>query len=163
MSKQSAGILMFRRKNNDIEVLLVHPGGPYFKKDIGVWSIPKGLIENEDLLETAKREFQEELGFPIANDSLLVPLSPIKQKGGKEVFAWAVEGDLDTNNITSNMFKLEWPPKSGKYQDFPEIDKAEWFPVNIALEKINQGQAQLIRELLERVGADNIPNSGNKE
>lgn len=156
MSKQSAGILLFRRRSRTIEVLLVHPGGPYLKKDLGTWSIPKGIIDNEDPLEAAKREFREEVGTSIANESKLIPLSPVKLKGGKLILAWAVEGDLDADNIASNTFNIEWPPRSGKFEDFPEIDKAEWFPPHKALEKINQGQVGFINELLEKLGTNDI-------
>ena len=155
MSKQSSGILLFRRKNERLEILLVHPGGPFWKKkDAGAWSIPKGEFEAEEALQAAKREFEEELGMPIEGE--MVALKPQKQKGGKIVHAWAVEGDLDPQNIHSNTFELEWPPKSGKKQQFPEIDRAEWFPVPAALEKINQGQAAFIQELLEKLGAQQI-------
>jgi predicted NUDIX family NTP pyrophosphohydrolase len=152
MSKQSSGILLYRRKNERLEILLVHPGGPFWKKkDSGAWSIPKGEFEVEDALQAAKREFEEELGSPIEGE--MVALKPRKQKGGKIVHAWAVEGDLDPQNIKSNTFELEWPPKSGKKQQFPEIDRAEWFPVSTALEKINQGQAAFIQELVEKLDA----------
>ena len=152
MSKQSSGILLYRRKNERLEILLVHPGGPFWKKkDSGAWSIPKGEFEAEDALQAAKREFEEELGSPIEGE--MVALKPRKQKGGKIVHAWAVEGDLDPQKIKSNTFELEWPPKSGKTQQFPEIDRAEWFPVSTALEKINQGQAAFIQELVEKLDA----------
>lgn len=125
MSKQSSGILLYRQKNDQLEVLCVHPGGPFWKKkDLGAWSIPKGEFEDEDALLAAKREFEEETGIPI--DGEMVALTPQKQKGGKVVYAWAVEGDLNPEDIRSNTFELEWPPKSGKRQQFPEIDKAEW-------------------------------------
>lgn len=152
MSKQSSGILLYRRKNERLEILIVHPGGPFWKKkDSGAWSIPKGEFEVEDALQAAKREFEEELGSPIEGE--MVALKPQKQKGGKIVHAWAVEGDLDPQKIKSNTFELEWPPKSGKTQQFPEIDRAEWFPVSTALEKINQGQAAFIQELVEKLDA----------
>ena len=144
MGKQSAGILMYRLRNDRLEILLVHPGGPFWaKKDLGAWSIPKGEFEDEDAAEAAKREFREETGVSIEGD--MMPLTPQKQKGGKVVHAWALEGDLDPSNIRSNMFELEWPPKSGKIQLFPEIDKAEWFPVHTAIKKINKGQIGLIQ------------------
>lgn len=150
MSKTSAGILLYRIKNKNLEVFLVHPGGPFFaKKDLGSWSIPKGEFESEDATEAAKREFFEETGKRIEGE--LLPLSPIKQKSGKTVFAWAVEGDIEASSITSNLFELEWPPKSGKKLSFPEVDKAEWFPVKIAMEKILQGQTSLIVELTEKL------------
>lgn len=150
MGKQSAGILMYRLRNDRLEILLVHPGGPFWaKKDLGAWSIPKGEFENEDAANAAKREFREETGVSIEGD--MMPLTPQKQKGGKVVHAWAVEGDLDPNNIRSNMFELEWPPKSGKTRLFPEIDKAEWFPVHTAIKKINKGQVGLIDELIQKL------------
>jgi len=152
MSKQSSGILLYRRKNDRLEFLLVHPGGPFWKKkDAGAWSIPKGEFDDEDALQAAKREFKEEIGLPI--EGQVVALEPQKQKGGKLVYAWALEGDLDPRNIKSNTFEMEWPPKSGKKQQFPEIDRAEWFPAPTALQKINQGQAAFIQELIEKLNA----------
>jgi predicted NUDIX family NTP pyrophosphohydrolase len=150
MSKKSAGILMYRQKNDQLEVLLVHPGGPFWKKkDLGAWSIPKGELEDEDALLAAKREFEEEIGTPINGE--MVSLTPQEQKSGKVVQAWAVEGDLNPEEIRSNTFEMEWPPKSGRKQEFPEIDRAEWFPVRIALQKINPAQATFIRELIEKL------------
>ncbi|MEJ2266139.1 MAG: NUDIX domain-containing protein, partial [Anaerolineales bacterium] len=137
-------------KNDQLEFLLVHPGGPFWKKkDLGAWSIPKGEFEDEDALSAAKREFEEEIGTPINGE--MVPLTPQEQKGGKVVQAWAVQGDLNPEEIRSNTFEMDWPPKSGKKQKFPEIDRAEWFPVRIALQKINQAQATFIRELIEKL------------
>jgi predicted NUDIX family NTP pyrophosphohydrolase len=151
MSKQSAGILLHRFKNDRLEVLLVHPGGPFWrKKDAGAWSIPKGEFDQEDPLAAAKREFTEETGMQLEGEP--VALTPQKQKGGKVVYGWMIEGDVDPSRIQSNVFELEWPPKSGKMQVFPEIDKAEWFPTEVALKKINPGQAPLIRELIEKIG-----------
>jgi predicted NUDIX family NTP pyrophosphohydrolase len=153
MAKQSAGILLYRRKRDQLEVLLVHPGGPFWaKKDQGAWSIPKGEYEDEDALAAAKREFEEETGIPIEGE--ILALSQQKQKGGKLVDAWAVEGDLDAERVRSNTFEMEWPPKSGKKQQFPEIDKAGWFPVATALEKINPGQAAFIHELIQKLDID---------
>src|ERR1700730_9341246 len=125
MPKQSAGILLFRLKNKDIEVLLAHPGGPFFKnKDDGAWTIPKGEIDNEEEpLLAAKREFKEETGTEI--NGKFIPLKPVKYKSGKIVYAWAVEGNIDPSVLKCNTFKLEWPPKSGKFIDAPEIDRAE--------------------------------------
>ena len=161
MSKQSAGILMYRKKGDSLEVFLVHPGGPFFaKKDMGAWSIPKGEFENEEAVVAAKRELFEETGVVIGNE--LTPLTPQKQKGGKTVYAWAVEGNVDPKSIKSNLFELEWPPKSGKKQMFPEIDRAEWFPVQTAIQKINQGQVAFINELTEKLGVqkqDHTPDS----
>ena len=152
MTKQSAGILLYRIVNNHLEVFLVHPGGPFWaKKDLGAWSIPKGEFENEDPLAAAQREFLEELGMTI--DGEILALIPRKQKGGKVVYAWAIKGDLDPQEITSNTFELEWPPKSGKVRSFPEIDRAEWFPAQEALQKINPGQAAFIHELVEKTGS----------
>ena len=149
--KQSAGILLYRIVNDHLEVFLVHPGGPFWaKKDSGAWSIPKGEFENEDALVAAKREFVEETGLPIGGGTMA--LTPQKQKGGKVVYAWAVEGDLNPQDIRSNTFELEWPPKSGKKQRFPEIDRAGWFPAQVAIEKINPGQAAFIPDLIEKLG-----------
>ena len=148
MPKTSAGILMYRKRNNAVEVFLVHPGGPFFKnKDAGVWSIPKGeLDEGEDELFAAKREFEEETGC--RPEGTFIPLSPVTQKGGKIVVSWAVEGDCDADSITSNTFSMEWPPKSGRMQEFPEADWAGWFEVPEAKQKINPAQAALLDMLL---------------
>jgi predicted NUDIX family NTP pyrophosphohydrolase len=149
--KTSAGILLYRKKNNFIEVFLVHPGGPFWKnKDKGAWSIPKGeFTKDEDPLTVAKREFNEETGQTVDGD--FVPLTPIKQKGGKMVYAWAVEGDADAEQIVSNTFKQEWPYKSGKWITIPEVDKAGWFGVEEAKEKMNPAQLDLIEELVTRL------------
>jgi predicted NUDIX family NTP pyrophosphohydrolase len=151
MVKKSAGIVAYRTKNG-FRVFLVHPGGPFFKnKDAGVWSIPKGeYAENEHPLLAAKREFTEETGFEL--DGSFIELQPIKQKGGKTVCAWAIEFDLDETKIVSNTFEIEWPPKSGKIKAFPEIDKAGWFTLEEAKEKINPAQFKLIEELTEKSG-----------
>lgn len=147
-SQTSAGLLMYRIKNGQLEVLLAHPGGPYFKnKDVGAWSIPKGEIElGEDYLETAKREFTEEIG--ISPSSPFIPLTPVKQKGGKTVHAWAFCGDCEPSDIASNTFTLEWPPGSGQQSEFPEVDRAEFFDVDMAKRKIKEAQATLIDELV---------------
>lgn len=152
MSKQSAGILVFRRENSIIELLLVHPGGPFFaSKDEGAWSIPKGEFEDgNDALAAAKREFAEELGQPI--DGVFYPLTAIKQKGGKLVLAWAVEASPDVAQFRSNTFTLEWPPRSGKQQQFPEIDKAGWFGIDEARKKVNVAQSAFIEELVKMLG-----------
>ncbi|MBD0284623.1 MAG: NUDIX domain-containing protein [Bacteroidota bacterium] len=149
--RKSAGILMYRQSNNYVEVFLVHPGGPFWKgKEIGAWSVPKGeFVEGEDPLSAAKREFEEETGTAIEGD--FMELKTIQQKGGKLVYAWAVEGDIDADNIKSNTFKQEWPYKSGKWQTFPEVDKAAWFSVEEAKKKINPAQAALIDDLIERL------------
>lgn len=148
MSKESAGILLYRLRKDMTEVFLVHPGGPYWAhKDIGVWSIPKGeFTEEEDALEAAKREFREETGHEVNGNAL--PLDPVKQKNGKWVYAWAVNMDMDAAAIKSNFFEMEWPPRSGKKQQFPEIDKAGWFSIKEAGEKINSGQKPLLDELV---------------
>lgn len=149
MKKFSAGILMYRFNNKSIEVLLVHPGGPFYQnKDLGVWSIPKGeFIEGEEARDAAIREFREELGFSLHGD--MAELSPVIQKNGKKVFAWAIEGNLDPGKIVCNTFPLEWPPRSGQIKEFPEIDKGEWFPLNEARIKIIEAQAAFIDELVE--------------
>jgi len=147
-AKTSAGLLLYRRRGGDLEVLLVHPGGPFFaKKDAAAWSIPKGEIESadEDLLTRAKIEFREELGIDPPPGPFLA-LGPIKQKGGKTVHAWACEGNF-TGPPVSNTFQMEWPPRSGNLQSFPEIDRAEWFPIPIAREKINPAQAAFLDSL----------------
>lgn len=147
MPKQSAGILLYRKTVQGLQVFLVHPGGPFFKnRDDGSWSIPKGeYLLDEDPLTAAKREFQEETGHEITGD--FTTLNPIKQKGGKTVQAWAVEGNIDAENISSNTFEIEWPPRSGKKQTFEEIDRGAWFDIAIAKRKINPAQAALIGEL----------------
>ena len=150
MAKQSAGILLYRFSSDQLQVFLVHPGGPFFRnKDDGSWSIPKGeFLDDEDPLAAAKREFLEETGQPI--DGKFIPLEPVTQKGGKKVFAWAVEGDINHETITSNFFEIEWPPRSGKKQNFPEIDKAAWFDIETAKIKINAAQAAFINDLSSR-------------
>ena len=149
MSKQSAGILLYKKIVNDLQIFLVHPGGPFFKnKDEGNWSIPKGeFLNDEDALIAAKREFEEETGQAIDGD--FISLKSIKQKGGKTVYAWAVEGDIDHETIVSNVFDLEWPPRSGKMITIPEIDRAGWFDVTAAKQKINPAQVLFIERLIE--------------
>jgi predicted NUDIX family NTP pyrophosphohydrolase len=146
MAKISAGFLLFRRRP-DLEVMLVHPGGPFWaKKDLGAWSIPKGLAdEGEDLLAAAKREFLEETGMAVEGEFL--DLGTHKQPGGKIVVAWAHEGDFDPASLKSNTFAIEWPPRSGKTAEFPEVDRAAWFSIDEALEKINKGQKPIIAAL----------------
>jgi len=141
---------MYRRSAGQLQFLLAHPGGPFFrKKDIGAWTIPKGEIgENEDALCAARREFEEEVGYKL--EGRFIELPPVKQKGGKIVRAWAVEGDVDPAGIKSNSFSLEWPPGSGRVQEFPEIDRAGWFDAESAKSKINPAQWPLLEEL-ERV------------
>jgi predicted NUDIX family NTP pyrophosphohydrolase len=147
MPKLSAGILLYHFRDRILEVLLVHPGGPFWaRKDAEVWSIPKGEYSTgEDPLFAARREFTEETGFDPAGDFL--PLSPIKQKSGKIVRVWALEGEADPAVIKSNTFSIEWPPKSGQYQEFPEVDRAEWFSLEKAREKIVPGQLGFLQEL----------------
>jgi len=150
MPKESDGILMYRQQNGILQVFLVHPGGPFWrKKDLGAWSIPKGEPgPEEDPLSAARREFQEETGFRVSGN--FIPLSPVRQPGGKVVQAWALESDCDPEAIRSNTFKMEWPPRSGRQQEYPEVDRAEWFGIEEAKSKINQGQIALLEEL-ERV------------
>ena len=146
MPRQSAGILLYRLRKGNPEVFLVHPGGPFWaKKDLGAWSIPKGEFEEgENSLEAAKREFQEETGYVPTGD--FISLGSVKQTSGKIIHAWAAQGELDPEKITSNTFSLEWPPKSGQYREFPEVDRGEWFPLDRALEKINKTQKELIEK-----------------
>lgn len=147
MAKQSAGLLLYRLRGEQTEVLLVHPGGPFWRgKDAGAWSIPKGELEaGEDPLEAALREFAEETG--VRPDGPFVSLDPVRQKGGKVVRAWAVEGDLDPAKLASNTFELEWPPRSGRRQSFPEVDRAAFFELDEASRRINPGQAPLLDQL----------------
>jgi predicted NUDIX family NTP pyrophosphohydrolase len=146
MEKVSAGLLMYRIRNGELEFLLAHPGGPFWKnKDTGVWTIPKGEIQNnEDLLSAAKREFEEEIGMKPESDFL--PLNPVRQKNGKIVHAWAFMGDCDPSGIKSNTFQLEWPPKSGRFQSCPEVDRAAFFLLDEAKLKINPAQIPLLEE-----------------
>jgi|SRR5450432_2655560 predicted NUDIX family NTP pyrophosphohydrolase len=146
--KKSAGILLFRKNKKQLEVLLAHPGGPFWKnKDEGAWSIPKGeFTDDEDALDAAKREFKEETGFNCDGD--FIELSAVKLASGKFVYAWALEQDIDAGKIKSNAFEIEWPPKSKKIQSFPEIDKAEWFSLAEAKQKINAKQSAFIDELV---------------
>ena len=146
-TKTSAGLLMYRLAEDAVQVLLVHPGGPFWKKkDEGAWSIPKGEAEpGEDLLAVAQREFQEELGLEATGP--FVELTPVKQKGGKVVHAWAFEGDCDPSQIASNTFTMEWPPKSGRQMEFPEVDRADFFDLETARKKVNPGQVPLLDEL----------------
>lgn len=147
MSKLSAGILLYRKSNGGLEVFLVHPGGPFWKnKDLGAWSMPKGEYETgEDPLAAAKREFAEETGHPLP-DGELVPLTELKQPSGKIVSAWAIEGDCSVD-IRSNLFTLEWPPNSGKTEQFPEVDRAGWFEIAQARAKLLPGQYGFLDQL----------------
>lgn len=151
-SKTSAGLLMFRTRQGELEVLLVHPGGPYFQnRDDGAWTIPKGEVaEGEDLLARARIEFEEEVGIAATGNWL--DLGSVKQKGGKIVHAWAFAGELkDDFEIVSNTFEIEWPPRSGKMERFPEIDRASFFPVEVARRKINVAQIGFIDRLIEEL------------
>jgi predicted NUDIX family NTP pyrophosphohydrolase len=149
MVKKSAGLLMYRRRHGALEVFLVHPGGPFWKKkDAGSWSIPKGeYTPGEYPLEVAKREFQEETSFKATGE--FIPLTPRKQPSGKIITAWALEGDCDTSAIKSNTFLMEWPPRSGRQQEFPEVDRAGWFSISVAKEKIIKGQSGFLDELTQ--------------
>jgi predicted NUDIX family NTP pyrophosphohydrolase len=149
MAKRSAGILLYRRRGEDVELLLVHPGGPLWaRKDAGAWSIPKGEYgDGEDPLAVALREFEEETGHRLPEDGL-VALGEVRQRGGKVVSAWAAPGDLDADAITSNTFTLEWPPRSGVRREFPEVDRAGWFDPATAREKLLAAQAELVDRLL---------------
>jgi predicted NUDIX family NTP pyrophosphohydrolase len=152
--RKSAGLLLFRHVGSDLEVLLVHPGGPFWAtRDVGSWSIPKGECEEgEDPRATARREFAEELGTPAPQGEAL-ELGEVRQKAGKIVVAWAIAGDLDPEHITSNTFTMEWPPRSGRSEEFPEVDRAQWFGLAEARERINPAQVALLERLQEAVGA----------
>ncbi len=158
MAKTSAGILLYRfTRGGDPEVFLVHPGGPYWaKKDRHAWSIPKGLCaEGEDPLEAAKREFREETGF--VRDGNFVALGALRQPGGKTVLAWALEGDCDAEAIASSTFAMEWPPRSRAQREFPEVDRAAWFSIPEAAERIVRGQVGFLRELSSLLGREFPP------
>jgi predicted NUDIX family NTP pyrophosphohydrolase len=152
MAKLSAGLLLFRRIDRHLELFLVHPGGPFWaRKDDGAWSLPKGEYDQEeDALLAARREFHEETGISV--DGEFLPLGEIKQSGGKLVTAWAIEGEIDSNAVKSNLFSMEWPPKSGQIQQFPEVDRAAWFPVSIARVKLLKAQVAFIDRLEEKLG-----------
>ncbi|WP_296744806.1 NUDIX domain-containing protein [Mesorhizobium sp.] len=152
MPQRSAGLLIYRRTAGVFEFLLVHPGGPFWaKKDEGAWSIPKGLVgENEDELAAARRETEEELGIAVDGD--FRPVGSYRQPGGKIVIAWSVEADLDENAVKSNMFSMEWPPRSGVMREFPEVDKAGWFSPSDAEIKILKGQRPILDDFLEQRG-----------
>jgi predicted NUDIX family NTP pyrophosphohydrolase len=156
MPKMSAGLLWYRFLNALPEIFLVHPGGPFWqKKDVGAWSIPKGELNKDEVpLEAAKREMKEETGIdtekPGLRSSAFSELTPVQQKGGKMVCAWAVQGDFDASEINCNTFEIEWPPRSGKKKSFPEIDKAGWFTISEAKNKIIPGQLPLIEELEQK-------------
>ena len=151
VKRKSGGILLYRYQQKQLEFFLVHPGGPFWiNKDAGVWSIPKGEFDNdEDALTAAQREFEEETGSKLSGD--FIALTAVIQKAGKQVYAWAVEGNIDPLTIQSNTFKIEWPPKSGKWKEYPEINKAGWFDSNTAKEKINPAQIAFIDELTDKL------------
>jgi predicted NUDIX family NTP pyrophosphohydrolase len=154
MAKRSAGLLLYRGQGPSLEILLVHPGGPFWaKRDLGAWSIPKGEYEEgEDPLAVAKREYAEELGSA-PPDGEVLPLGEIVQPSRKAVTAYAVKGDFDPATLKSNSFELEWPPKSGRKQSFPEVDRAAWFALGEARQKILPGQAAFLDRLRERLGS----------
>ena len=153
MPKQSAGVLVFRRRRDGPEVFLVHPGGPFWaKKDLGAWSIPKGEpAPGEDLLEAAKREFTEETGQTM--DGEFVRLPRCRQAGGKEIVAWAVDGEVDADAIVSNRIEIDWPPRSGKKLSIPEVDRGAWFSLTEAKRRINKGQVPLLDALAAAIEA----------
>lgn len=150
----SAGLLLFRRGVQGLEVLLAHPGGPFWRdRDAGAWTIPKGIVdEGEELLEAARREFEEETGIRSAGPFL--PLGSVRQKAGKVVHAWAWEGDADARAIVSNMARIEWPPGSGRWVSYPEVDRCAWFEPDVARRRINPAQAELIGRLEEALGME---------
>jgi predicted NUDIX family NTP pyrophosphohydrolase len=152
VARRSAGILLYRERDSGIEVLLVHPGGPFWaKKDLGAWSIPKGEYEDgDDPLASALREFEEETGTRL-EPAGVAELGSVVQRGGKQVTAWALAGDLDPASVHSNTFTMEWPPRSGRQAEFPEVDRAEWFGLDEARQKLNAVQAELIDRLVQRV------------
>ena len=153
--KQSAGILLYKKVKGETFFLLAHPGGPFWKnKDLGTWSIPKGeFTTEENPLDAAIREFEEEIGVRLSGE--FMQLNSVKLKSGKTIFAWALEKDIDTSTIKSNEFEMEWPPKSGKKMMIPEIDKAEWFTIDSALEKIIPAQKDFILQLSEKLKGQN--------
>ncbi|MGH2642009.1 MAG: NUDIX domain-containing protein [Actinomycetota bacterium] len=155
MPKLSAGLLAYRRTDAGLEVLLVHPGGPFWaKKDDGAWSLPKGEYEpGEDPLEVARREFEEEIGQAPPDESEHVSLGELRQPSGKVVSAWTMEGDLDVSDVHSNMFEMEWPPRSGRTQEFPEVDRAGWFGLEEARRKILRGQLGFLDRLGQLLGS----------
>jgi predicted NUDIX family NTP pyrophosphohydrolase len=153
MVRTSAGIVLYRRRAGVLEVLLVHPGGPFWKnRDDGAWSIPKGEVDgDEDLLAAARRELAEETG--VVAEGEFQPLAPVRQKAGKLVHAWALEGDCEAHAVTSNLFTMEWPPRSGVMREFPEVDRAAWFTLDRARVKILPAQMPLLDEIALRLSA----------
>ena len=152
MNKKSAGIILYRFSNKLLEVLLVHPGGPFWaKKDKGVWSIPKGEFdEGENALEAAKREFEEELGSSVLSDAF-IELAPVKSKSNKTVYCFAAKEDFNTDSVKSNLCSIEWPPRTGRRIEIPEVDRAEWFDIKTAKEKILPYQLPLVEEIEKRI------------
>lgn len=150
--KKSAGIVLYRLSHGELEVFLVHPGGPYWaRKDEGAWSIPKGVLqEGEEPIQAAMREFAEETGTPVTGE--LLALHPIRQANGKVIYAWAVDGDFDPATLRSNLFSIEWPPRSGVTQAFPEVDRGGWFSLPVATQKVLAWQRPLLDELQSLVG-----------
>jgi predicted NUDIX family NTP pyrophosphohydrolase len=155
MPKSSAGLLVYRRTDADVEVLLVHPGGPFWRtKDEGAWSIPKGELDDpsEEPLAVAAREFEEEIGVAPPDVTDALPLGELRQPSGKRVLAWAVEGDQDVTEVRSNTFEMEWPPRSGRMREFPEVDRAGWFDPGTARRKLLRGQVAFVDRLQELLG-----------
>ncbi|HWB47087.1 MAG TPA: NUDIX domain-containing protein [Hyphomicrobiaceae bacterium] len=152
MVQRSAGILLYEKRDREVRVLLVHPGGPFWtKKDAGAWTIPKGTIEpGENPLACARREFEEETGF--APEGEFLPLGGFRQSSAKTVEVWALEGYFDVTRLSSCLFTMEWPPRSGREQAFPEVDRAAWFTIEEAVQKILKGQQPILRALLEKIG-----------
>ena len=152
MAKKSAGLLLYRNVSGVVEVFLVHPGGPFWaRKDDAAWTIPKGEIgEGEEPLEAAKREFREETGFVV--NGQFEALEPVRQAGGKMIYAWSIEGNVDASALRSNKFSMEWPPRSGKKQEFAEVDRGAWFDLAAAQRKLLKGQKPLLEQLAQRQG-----------
>ena len=156
MRKQAAGILMYRRGPSGLEVLLAHPGGPLWaRKDAGAWTMPKGQFTDDELpLDAARREFEEEMGTAPTGE--FQPLGTVKQPSGKVIHAWAAESDFDATTVKSNLFSMEWPPRSGRMGEFPEVDRAGWFSIEQAREKMIKGQAPFLDRLLEVLGPEDL-------
>jgi len=151
MAKQTAGILVYRRRQGAVEVFLAHPGGPFWaKKDLAAWSIPKGeFLDRESPLDAARREFAEEIGQSV--NGAFIALTPCKPPGGKIIHAFAVEGEVDADKVQSNLFEMEWPPHSGKMQSFPEVDRGAWFGIDDARKRLHKGQLPILEELIAKL------------